>query len=161
MSRVSHGNIRFVHTNLVARDWRKLAQFYQTVFGCVPIPPERNLRGAALDDATGLESAHITGIHLRLPGHGNNGPTLEIFRYDQELEGVDSAANRPGFAHIAFAVDNVHVVRDTVFAAGGGELGKLVTHEVKGVGWITFAYLKDPEGNLIEVQSVKSDGEAT
>jgi predicted enzyme related to lactoylglutathione lyase len=153
--------IRYVHTNLVARDWRKLAQFYQTVFGCVPIPPERDLRGMPLDEATGISDAHIRGLHLRLPGHGIDGPTLEIFQYDRELDGVDPAANRPGFAHIAFAVDDVHTVRDEVIAAGGGELGKLVTHEVEGVGWITFAYLKDPEGNLIEVQSVRPRNEGT
>jgi predicted enzyme related to lactoylglutathione lyase len=161
VTEISLDKVRFVHTNLVARDWRNLARFYETVFNCVPVPPERNLRGQPLDDATGLKSAHITGIHLRLPGYGENGPTLEIFEYDRELDGLESAANRPGFAHIAFAVADVHTVRDKVIAAGGGELGKLVTHEVAGVGWITFAYLKDPEGNLIEVQSVSSDGEAT
>jgi predicted enzyme related to lactoylglutathione lyase len=85
---------------------------------------------------------------------------LEIFQYDQVLEAVECAANRPGFAHIAFAVEDVRAVRDAVIGAGGGELGKLVTHEVQGVGLITFAYLKDPEGNLIEVQSVSSDSEA-
>jgi len=30
---------RYVHTNLVARDWRKLAAFYQDLFGCAPLPP--------------------------------------------------------------------------------------------------------------------------
>jgi predicted enzyme related to lactoylglutathione lyase len=146
--------VRYVHTNLVARDWRRIAKFYETVFGCTPVPPERDLKGQPLDDATGLPSAHIRGIHLRLPGHGDDGPTLEVFEYDEELEGVDSAANRPGFAHIAFAVEDVHAVRAAVLDEGGGELGKLVSHEVAGVGWITFAYLMDPEGNLIEVQSV-------
>jgi predicted enzyme related to lactoylglutathione lyase len=146
--------VRYVHTNLVARDWRRIARFYETVFGCTPVPPERDLKGKPLDDATGLPSAHIRGIHLRLPGHGEDGPTLEIFQYDHEVDGVESAANRPGFAHIAFAVEDVHAVRAAVLAEGGGELGKLVSHEVTGVGWITFAYLKDPEGNLIEVQSI-------
>jgi predicted enzyme related to lactoylglutathione lyase len=26
---------KYVHTNLVAEDWRGLARFYQEVFGCV------------------------------------------------------------------------------------------------------------------------------
>ena len=42
--------------------------FYQDVFGCVPVPPERNLSGAALDAATGVSPAHLQGMHLRLPG---------------------------------------------------------------------------------------------
>jgi predicted enzyme related to lactoylglutathione lyase len=29
----------FGHVNLVARDWRALAAFYQRVFDCVPVPP--------------------------------------------------------------------------------------------------------------------------
>ena len=146
-------NLRYVHTNLVAKDWKSLARFYETVFACTPVPPERDLTGKPLDEATGIQSARIRGIHLRLPGHGKTGPTLEIFQYDRELAPSEAAANRLGFAHIAFAVDDVVAVRDAVLAAGGGELGKVVTHEVAGVGWITFAYLKDPEGNLIEVQS--------
>jgi len=28
---------RYVHTNVVARDWRKLAGFYTRVFGCKPV----------------------------------------------------------------------------------------------------------------------------
>jgi hypothetical protein len=31
-------------------------------------------------------------------------------------------------------------------------LGEIVSVEVAGAGWITFAYATDPEGNLIELQ---------
>ena len=27
---------KYTHTNLVARDWKKLARFYEEVFGCLP-----------------------------------------------------------------------------------------------------------------------------
>src|SRR4030095_4855614 len=40
---------RFVHTNLIARDWRSLVKFYESVFGCVFVPPERNFSGAMLE----------------------------------------------------------------------------------------------------------------
>ena len=147
-------NARYVHTNLIARDWKRLAQFYVTVFGCTPVPPERDLAGQALDDATGIPSAHICGIHLRLPGCGEEGPTLEVFQYENSDESVQTSVNRPGFGHIAFAVDDVQVAREAVLAAGGGEVGKLVSHEVAGVGTITFAYMTDTEGNIIEIQSL-------
>ncbi len=145
-------NARFVHTNLVARDWQCLAQFYERVFGCTPVPPERDLSGQWLEEATGINGAHIQGIHLRLPGHGDAGPTLEVFQYNPEENGPTPAANRPGFGHIAFAVDDVEATRQAVLAAGGGELGKVVSVEVTGAGAITFAYLTDPEGNIVEVQ---------
>jgi predicted enzyme related to lactoylglutathione lyase len=31
--------MRYVHTNIVAEDWRRLADFYAKVFGCTPVPP--------------------------------------------------------------------------------------------------------------------------
>lgn len=145
-------NARFVHTNLVAKDWRLLARFYEQVFGCTPVLSERDLSGQWLDDAVGIPGARIRGIHLRLPGYGDKGPTLEIFQYAPDEARTAIAANRPGFGHIAFAVEDVEATRETVLAAGGGELGKVVSVEVAGAGKITFAYLTDPEGNIIEVQ---------
>ena len=73
---------KFGHVNVTGRDWRRLAAFYTDVFGCEFVPPERDIRSADLDAATGLHDAHLTGAHLRLPGHGDAGPTLEIFEYE-------------------------------------------------------------------------------
>ena len=99
---------RYVHTNLIASDWRALAGFYQRVFGCVPVPPERDFRGAGLEAATTLPGAHSQGMHLRLPGYGAGGPTLEVFQYEPagQRQGA-SVANRPGFTHLAFLVEDV------------------------------------------------------
>jgi hypothetical protein len=36
--------MRYVHTNMIARDWRAPARFYQTLFGCVPVPPPSKTR---------------------------------------------------------------------------------------------------------------------
>jgi len=143
---------KFVHTNLIARDWKKLATFYEQVFGCTPVLPERDLAGQWLDDATRVPNARIRGVHLRLPGYGDAGPTLEIFQYDREEEQPGTAVNRPGFAHIAFAVDDVKAAQAAVIAAGGGTLGERVTVDIPGAGRITFVYVTDPEGNIIELQ---------
>jgi predicted enzyme related to lactoylglutathione lyase len=143
---------RFVHINIVAQDWRRLAQFYQEVFGCIPVPPERNLSGDWLEKGTTVAGAEIRGIHLRLPGCEGKGPTLEIFQYNIQKKDQQAAINRPGFAHIAFAVDDVEVARDAVIAAGGFRIGKPVTVRIPGAGLITFVYVADPEGNIIELQ---------
>ena len=76
--------IKYVHTNLVAKDWRKLAQFYTDVFACRPVYPERDLSGEWLEKVTSIEQARIKGIHLVLPGYGSGGPALEIFEYEPE-----------------------------------------------------------------------------
>jgi catechol 2,3-dioxygenase-like lactoylglutathione lyase family enzyme len=146
------GNARFVHTNIIAQDWKKLARFYERVFGCEPVPPERHLAGEWLEAATGVTGARIQGIHLRLPGYGNEGPTLEIFRYNERATRPDMAINRPGLGHIAFAVDDVEAGRKAVLDAGGGCVGEVVSVEIAKAGAITFVYLTDPEGNIIELQ---------
>src|SRR6266850_1172103 len=40
---------KYVHTNLIARDWKRLVRFYREVFGCEPKGPERDLSAAWLD----------------------------------------------------------------------------------------------------------------
>jgi len=144
---------RYVHTNLIARDWRALARFYETHFGCVPVPPERDYAGSELEAGTGLPSARLSGIHLRLPGHGADGPTLEIFTYEPQSERGVSALNRPGFGHIAFSVESVAQARDELLGAGGGAVGAIVTLATSAGARVTWCYVTDPEGNIIELQS--------
>lgn len=144
-------NAHFVHVNLVAEDWRQLARFYENVFGCQRILPERDLKGKWLEEGTGLPGAEIQGVHLRLPGWGDSGPTLEIFQYNRLEAKPATAINRPGLGHIAFAVDDVEAAREKVLAAGGRAVGQVVSREVPNVGTITFAYVTDLEGNVVEL----------
>ena len=143
---------KFVHVNIIAKDWKKLARFYEKVFNCVPVPPERDLSGEWIEKGTGITGAEIKGIHLKLPGYNDSGPTLEIFQYNKNKERHGSIINREGFAHIAFRVDSIEEIRDAVLQEGGKLIGKIVTVEVKGAGNVTFLYLTDPEGNIIELQ---------
>jgi len=144
---------RYAHTNIVAEDWRRLAAFYQSAFGCEQISAERDIEADWLARATGVDDARLRGVHLRLPGHGDAGPTLEIFQYERSLARPDGpAANRLGLGHIAFAVDDVPEALAQVLAAGGREVGQIVRAGVDGVGSITLVYAADPEGNIIELQ---------
>ena len=143
---------RFTHTNVIAKDWKKLAEFYQRIFNCTPVPPERDLAGPWLERATRVPGAHLRGVHLRLPGYGEAGPTLEIFEYNRHEERPATAINRPGLGHIAFAVDDVQAARAAVISAGGRDVGETVSVEIPGAGEIAFVYVTDPEGNIIELQ---------
>ncbi len=58
-------NARYVHTNLVAADWRRLARFYEELFDCRSVPPESALAGEWLHQATGIPDVEIHGAHLR------------------------------------------------------------------------------------------------
>ncbi len=143
---------KYKHTNIVALDWRRLARFYQEVFNCVFVPPERNLRGQWLDKGTGVADAQFIGAHLRLPGYGDEGPTLEIYQYSKNVPRPPSVANREGIMHLAFEVDDVEQALDLVLKHGGKRIGEVTSSEIKGVGLLTFVYCSDPEGNIIELQ---------
>lgn len=144
--------MKYVHTNIIAKDWKKLAQFYIDVFNCTPVLPERNLSGDWVDRLTRLQNAGIRGIHLRLPGF-ENGPTLEIFEYSPENLKVSPALiNRQGFGHIAFQTKNVEKVLNKVMQCGGDKYGEVVKKPIAGIGILTAVYACDPEGNIVEIQ---------
>ena len=144
---------RFGHVNVIARDWRRLAAFYVEVFGCELVPPERDYAGADLERGTGVPGAALRGAHYRLPGLGPEGPTLEIYQYGAMPAGVPAAVNRPGFQHIAFAVPSVAEARTAVLGAGGSVVGDIVTLQTADGRFVTWMYVTDPEGNIVELQS--------
>ena len=145
--------MRYAHTNIVARDWKKLSEFYIAVFGCTLKPPERKLSGDWLDQATGLDKAELEGVHLLLPGHGKSGPTLEIFTYKNTHDSGPVMANYIGFTHIAFEVEDVETIFSYALKNGASKLGEITEKIISGVGVLKFVYFRDPEGNIIEIQS--------
>jgi catechol 2,3-dioxygenase-like lactoylglutathione lyase family enzyme len=153
-------NARYMHTNLIALDWRALAGFYERVFNCAVRPPERHFSGAALEAGTGVPGARLDGAHLVLPGYGASGPTLEIFAYTPPIDRVAARVNRPGFGHICFEVDSVDEARRAVLDEGGAPVGDVVTLTTSDGRQVTWCYVTDPEGNIIEVQSWKDAADA-
>ena len=145
---------KYKHTNIIARDWQALARFYEQVFGCVRVPPERHLSGAWLERGTGVRGAKFSGVHLRLPGHEIDGPTLEIYQYEKNEERPKPPlSNREGLSHIAFEVEDVNHAMSEVLRYRGTKVGEITSSHVEGVGILTFVYLADPEGNIIELQA--------
>ncbi|RTZ95266.1 MAG: VOC family protein, partial [Deltaproteobacteria bacterium] len=58
-----------------------------------------------------------------------------------------------GFTHIAFEVDDVGQTFKAAMENGGQVLGKVTEKKVAGVGLLRFVYFRDPEGNIVEIQS--------
>jgi Predicted enzyme related to lactoylglutathione lyase len=145
--------IRYVHTNIIAKDSDKLIDFYKKVFGCRSIGETRDLRGEWLDKMTGISNAHIVGEHLVLPGYDDDHPTLEIFSYDEMKGEQNHSINTYGFAHIAFEVDDVEETLNKLLQNGGKMKGELVHANYEDGRKATFVYATDIEGNIIELQS--------
>jgi len=144
--------IRYAHTSLVAHDWRRMADFYCQVFGCVPVGGERDRKGPELDALTGVKDNSVQGRHLHLPGHGENGPTIEIFQFKKNDSAQPPSMMRVGFSHLAFEVPDVEAKRKEIQAWGGKDYGQLVTLDIPGEGKLMVIYVCDPEGNIIELQ---------
>jgi len=144
---------RYAHTNMIVNDLEKMVAFYRDVFGFTDAEPERWQSAPALAKLTGIPGAAIRVQHLRYPGDtGGQGPTLEIicYRDTQQLPHDKPAANRPGFRHLCFNVDDVDAAFAAVIAAGGGSLGEVVrTENPRAFNHIVYA--TDPEGNILEL----------
>lgn len=145
--------IQYVHTNIIAKDWKALAQFYCDVFGCKQVGPERHLCGQWIDDLTGINACSVDGVHLAMPGYESL-PTLEIFSYKPQGVENEKKVNNQGLGHLAFLVDDVEQVVKKVIEHGGKHYGKLVRKDYgKEMGVLVARYVTDPEGNIIEVQN--------
>lgn len=145
--------MKYVHTNIISKDWKALAGFYIQVFKCKLLLPQRDLSGDWLSKGTGVKEAQLKGAHLRLPGYGKKGPTLEIFEYDKMEDQESPLPNRKGFGHLAFEVEDVNKVLEQVLAFGGKAYGSVATKSIEDLGTLTFVYVQDPEGNMIELQN--------
>jgi glyoxylase I family protein len=66
-----------------------------------------------------------------------------------------SMPNRPGLTHIAFEVDDVDRTLKRALEEGAQLLGNVSKMTVNGVCSLKFVYIRDPEGNIVEIQSSK------
>jgi predicted enzyme related to lactoylglutathione lyase len=69
------------------------------------------------------------------------------------LGDASGLVNAAGFSHIAFEVDDVAETLARVLANGGSTVGKIVSSTYADGRTIQVVYAKDPEGNVIELQS--------
>ena len=147
--------IRYTHTNIVARDVERLANFYKQIFGCVVTSPSQVMTGDALSKGSGIPNVEVRGIWLQMPGFEENAPTLELFQYTDTENRSSPRLNEPGYSHIAFDVSDIAATADAVLAAGGSRLGSIADYEDPS-GIVTFVFLRDPEGNIVELIQEKT-----
>ena len=152
-------SIWFAHASITAKNMTKLAEFYGKVFDCAPARPEKSFSGEWLAKGTGVPGAAIRRVHLRFPGDTDEPPMLEIIEYENSLDSPPpSPANRKGLRHIAFETESADELRslfDLVLLHGGGKLGEITERKLEGIGVVTFVYMTDPEGNIVELVNWK------
>ena len=138
--------MRYLHVCINAKDWNKLSQFYQNVFGCVPLEPRRNHFGERIEKMWGgLDGLRIVGEHVGVPGYaeGFDGPTLEIFTNNMPEKG---SITDYGLTHICFEVENEGEVVDRILENGGSLISTY--DDPRNVRTV---FTRDPEGNVVEI----------
>jgi len=138
--------LRYLHTNIVAKDWRKISQFYQDVFGCKPMDPQRNYSGEWIENAHGIKGVEVEGEHIELPGYGEDGPTFEIFSFKPEGTQGPLKMYDYGFAHICFEVDDIGETLRMIEGCGGTIISTFPDNYNE-----RCVFTKDPEGNIVEI----------
>jgi hypothetical protein len=59
--------MRYAHTNTIARDRRRPVEFYEEVFECTLVPPERRRAGAWLERGTSRPAPRLRLLRSFLP----------------------------------------------------------------------------------------------
>ena len=152
---IRYMKIRIAHVSITAKDMTRLQEFYEKALGFVVSRPERGFSGDWLGKGTGVPGARIKRVHLRLPDAGEGGAHLELIEYAGAAgDSAPPAADRAGLRHVAFETGSAEVLaglHDLIIGNGGGGLGEITEKEIDGLGTVTFVYMTDPEGNIIEL----------
>lgn len=147
---------RLLHVNINAKDWKKVVAFYEDVFGCIQMPPQKKIDGDYAAGLTGLEGADIEGMTLVFPDD-KEGTQLEVFQYNMKDDSSSQAINLTGLGHIAIDVDDIDAVTEKLTKAGGSYVGKQIRRTYEDKPDLYIHYVRDCEGNIIELMDRKNE----
>lgn len=146
------GHMRFDQIKIIARDIESLSSFYQEALGCEAVVSSFEVVDEAVARAIGVPGNAVTLSILRLPGRGDHGPVLELYSIGGG-EMPDDWHYQPGQGQMAFEVDDVDVKAAALVDKGATMLGEPVDWVGPSGSTARFVYLRDPEGNIIDIWS--------
>ncbi|TQV83818.1 VOC family protein [Denitrobaculum tricleocarpae] len=141
--------MKFSHVSLVARDRDRLADFYTAVFECEDRVERWTMSGEQVSKGNGVANSKIYAAWLSLPGADDQ--FLEVLQYENFEDRPTPAVNQPGLGHLCFEVEDIHATSAAILAAGGAPLGE-VTDLGTPQSPVLCVYLRDPEGNVLELE---------
>ncbi|WP_157949984.1 VOC family protein [Vallitalea okinawensis] len=136
------------HVGVTVTDFENAVRWYHDTFGCYLISElhldKEQVEG--LYELYGLKDTSIRIGFLRFP----KGGVIEIFEFSPTLEKSKVKWNQPGYTHVALDVKNVNKVYQCLKAKGVQFYSE--PQKNNGSDWV---FLKDPDGNLIEIMDLK------
>ena len=144
---------RFRHIAIVVSDLEPMLQFYTQILG-FQIKRQFDIQSEDFRKGIGIANAKARGVHLSVPG----GVEIELFQFlEPRSDPIISPAspNRQGFRHIALVVSDLQKSYYDLVAKGVNFFSApVVVKEPKEVAGFQFVYLRDPEGNIIELNQL-------
>jgi catechol 2,3-dioxygenase-like lactoylglutathione lyase family enzyme len=135
----------FSHVAITVADFNRTVRFYDDAFGarvvgvnCDHDPQRLRTFFGVQADAPELKIGWI-----RVPG----GATIEVFEFRPTGPGSDVEWTRPGLTHLSFNVRNTTKWHDHLVSKGV----EVVSAPERSPKGHTFFFVKDPDGNLIEL----------
>lgn len=105
----------------------------------------------------GLPNSDIYSVWL--DQHDQQGPFLEIMEYTEDMERRWPAVNDLGYAHLAFEVRDLQATIEKVLQSGGSMQGEVTNFGTQKQPHL-IVYVRDPEGNILELEQRFSAEEA-
>jgi catechol 2,3-dioxygenase-like lactoylglutathione lyase family enzyme len=135
---------RFDHTSFTVADVERSIGFYERL----GFEPDKRYVSAGPDaeEGTGTDCAEIEIGWMR---HPDGGPMLEFLRYRGEPVGRSPHNSVVGAAHICLCVEDVEAEAARLESEGVQFVSAPHSDEF-GVTWV---YMRDPDGNVVELVS--------
>ena len=141
------------HFSFTVSDLQRSIAFYRDLLGMrlVHRQEQANEYTARL---VGYENAHLKVAQLTIDGmpHSRSGHLLELVEYvHPDCEATDTAICRPGTAHMAFEVRDVHTHYERLLAAGVRFVSppNAITSGINRGGYT--CYFRDPDDITLEM----------
>lgn len=136
------------HVGLTVTNFEEAVKWYHQHFGLLLISEIKIEKDQieALHDLYHIKDTSARVGFLRAP----RGGVIEIFQFDKQMIAEQPTWNRPGFTHVTFDVKNIKKAYKRLKEDGVHFFSE--PQKNQGADWV---FLKDPDGNLIELIDMK------
>lgn len=135
----------FSHVAITVADFNRTIRFYSDVFGArvVGVNCDHDLHRLRTFFGIDAEAPELKIGWIRVPG----GATIEAFEFRPVGVSTEVEWNRPGLTHLSFNVRGTGKWHDHLVSKGV----EIVSPPERSPKGHTFFFVKDPDGNLIEL----------
>jgi catechol 2,3-dioxygenase-like lactoylglutathione lyase family enzyme len=136
------------HTGITVSNLERSLEFWQNVLG-FEFSHRAHQTGQMAEEITGVKGAELKLAVVKSP----SGHKIELLEYlaPVDRKKVDLRPCDVGSVHVAFRIDNLETILNTVAASGWKAAGKPQTLKSGPNAGKRVVYVRDPDGTTIEL----------